>query len=114
MADNFFDDAFSQSASVKKDKPKKEAKKEAEEASDKRKLKVMKQALLDLRKEKEDLESQMVVLKARNKELEVDQAETSNKYLKLYDEWDMQQQQLTEINFKFVQQQAIINSLPSN
>jgi hypothetical protein len=30
-------------------------------------------------------------LKARNKELEVDQAETSNKYLKLYDEWDLQQ-----------------------
>jgi hypothetical protein len=57
MADNFFDETFSQSASMKKDKPKKDVKREAEEASDKRKLKVMKQALLDLRKEKEDLES---------------------------------------------------------
>lgn len=92
---NFFDDSFSQQSSTKKEKkPKKDLKKEAEEASDKKKLKVVKQALLDLRKEKEDNELTLNILKTRNKELESQNAETSNKYLKLYDENDRLQELL--------------------
>lgn len=55
----------------------------------------MKQALLDLRKEKEDQEEQLRIMKARCTELELEQADTSNKYLKLYDENDRLQELLS-------------------
>jgi hypothetical protein len=48
----------------------------------------MKQALLEIRKEKEELEIQLGSLQKRNKELEKENADTSNKYLRLYDEND--------------------------
>ena len=48
----------------------------------------MKQALIDFRKEKEELESQISLLTSRNKELEKENADTTNKYLRLYDEND--------------------------
>jgi len=48
----------------------------------------MKAALIDIRKEKEDLEEQIVSLQNRNKELEKENADTTNKYLRLYDEND--------------------------
>ena len=50
---------------------------------------------MDLRKEKEDQEEQLRILKARNTELELEQADTSNKYLKLYDENDKLQELLS-------------------
>lgn len=58
MEPNFFDDSFSQSSKTSKSKAstKERVKKDAEEQSDKKKLKLVKQALLDLRREKEDLE----------------------------------------------------------
>lgn len=48
----------------------------------------MKQALLDARTAKEELEAELTSLKARNRELEKENADTSNKYLRLYDEND--------------------------
>ncbi len=69
-------------------------KKEAEEASDKKKLKVVKQALIETRQAKEDLEKELNALKTRNRELEKENADTSNKYLRLYDENDKLQEVL--------------------
>jgi len=51
--------------------------------------------LLDIRKEKEDQDEQLRIMKARCTELELEQADTSNKYLKLYDENDRLQELLS-------------------
>jgi predicted nuclease with TOPRIM domain len=57
----------------------------------------MKQALLEIRKEKEELEIQLGSLQKRNKELEKENADTSNKYLRLYDENDKLQEVLQNL-----------------
>lgn len=85
---NFFDDSFSQKSETKSKNSRKELKREAEEASDKKKLKVIKQALIESRQAKEDLDKELNALKTRNRELEKENADTSNKYLRLYDEND--------------------------
>ena len=75
-------------------------KKEAEEASDKKKLKVVKQALIETRQAKEDLEKELNALKTRNRELEKENADTSNKYLRLYDENDKLQEVLQNLQYQ--------------
>ena len=56
MVENFFDDTFSQHSSNSKiTKPKKDAKNKEDEASDKKKLKILKEALQDERKHKDEL-----------------------------------------------------------
>lgn len=75
-------------------------KKEAEEASDKKKLRVIKQALIETRQAKEDLEKELNALKTRNRELEKENADTSNKYLRLYDENDKLQEVLQNLQYQ--------------
>jgi len=57
----------------------------------------VKQALLDARTAKEELEAELTSLKARNRELEKENADTSNKYLRLYDENDKLQEVLQNL-----------------
>ena len=97
---NFFDDSFSQKSSTKSKNSKTDLKQKAEEASDKKKLKVVKQALLDARTAKEELEVELTSLKARNRELEKENADTSNKYLRLYDENDKLQEVLQNLQYQ--------------
>ena len=97
---NFFDDSFSQKSESKSKNSRKEMKKEAEEASDKKKLKVVKQALIETRQAKEDLEKELNALKTRNRELEKENADTSNKYLRLYDENDKLQEVLQNLQYQ--------------
>jgi hypothetical protein len=67
---NFFDDSFSQKESTKSKSSKKDLKEKTEKDSDKKKLKIVKQALLELRKEKEELAEELQSLRFRNQELE--------------------------------------------
>ena len=93
MAENFFDDSFSQkSGPSTKSKSRKEIKEKEEAASDKKKIKILKAALVDERQNKEDMMAELQALKQRNKELELECHETSNKYLRLYDENDKLQE----------------------
>jgi len=55
MVDNFFDDSFSQHSKQSKSK----TNKKEDEASDKKKIKVLKEALQDERKAKAELQTQM-------------------------------------------------------
>lgn len=59
-----------------------------QEVSDRKKIKVLKQALKDERSQKASLEEEMAVLKERNRELSKEHETMSNKYLALYDEND--------------------------
>ena len=63
-------------------------KKSAEEISDRKKIKVLKQALKDERNMKSNLQEELQVVKDRNKELTKEHETLSNKYLSLYDEND--------------------------
>jgi len=56
--------------------------------TDKKKLKVLKTALKEERHAKEELINELQAIKNRNQELEKENDETNNKYLKLYDEND--------------------------
>lgn len=53
-------------------------------------------------------------MKARCTELELEQADTSNKYLKLYDENDRLQELLSTCQAQMLQLQAVIDSMPKN
>jgi len=55
---------------------------------------LIKQAYIDVRKEKEELEQQLQFQKQRNAELEKDNAETSQKYMRLYEENEKLQETL--------------------
>lgn len=63
-------------------------KKTAEEISDRKKIKVLKQALKDERAQKAHLDEELNVLKERNREMTKEHETMSNKYLALYDEND--------------------------
>ena len=94
---NFFDDSFSQKSESKSKSSRKEIKREAEKTSDKKKLQVVKTALIETRAAKEELEKELNALKTRNRELEKENADTSNKYLRLYDENDKLQEVLQNL-----------------
>lgn len=63
-------------------------KKTAEELTDRKKIKVLKQAMKDERNAKSVLQEELDVVKERNKELVKEGETMSNKYLALYDEND--------------------------
>ena len=63
-------------------------KKSAEEVSDRKKIKVLKQALKDERQKTSSCQEELDVLKERNRELTKEHETMSNKYLSLYDEND--------------------------
>lgn len=100
MAENFFDDAFSQkSGPSSKSKTRNEIRKKEEAASEKKKIKVLKEKLIEERAEREQLQNEMIALKARNKELEKECQDSSNKYLRLYEENDKLQEHIQEQQF---------------
>ena len=60
----------------------------AEGATEKKKIKLLKQGLKDARQEIEALKEELKTMQERNKELTLEGEKTSSKYLKLYDEND--------------------------
>lgn len=119
VSTNFFDDSQSmaskQSKREKKDKKdKKVMKQEAEEVADKKKLKVMKQALLELRKEKDDLSEQVTSLSERCRELEKDNSDTNNKYMRLYEENDQLQEQLQKHQYTLTSKKDVSHVIKSH
>ena len=77
--------------------------KTAEEVSDRKKIKVLKQALKDERAQKGSLQEELNVLKERNRELSKEHETMSNKYLSLYDENDKLQELLNTMQYKIQQ-----------
>ena len=76
------------------------AKKTAEEISDRKKIKVLKQAMKDERAGKAVIQEELDVVKERNKELRKENEVMSNKYLALYDENDKSQELLKTMQFR--------------
>ena len=68
--------------------------------ADKKKLKVLKQALKDERNDKQQLNDQIATLTLRNKELAKENESLSTKYLSLYDENDRLQEYLQTLQYK--------------
>ena len=68
--------------------------------ADKKKLKVLKQALKDERNDKQQLNDQIATLTLRNKELAKENESISTKYLSLYDENDRLQEYLQTLQYK--------------
>lgn len=75
-------------------------KKTAEELTDRKKIKVLKQAMKDERNEKSVLKEELNVVKERNKELVKEHETMSNKYLALYDENDKLQELLNTMQYR--------------
>lgn len=75
-------------------------KKTAEEVSDRKKIKVLKQALKDERAQKGAVKEELDVVKERNKELVKEHEIMSNKYLALYDENDKLQELLNTMQYR--------------
>ena len=76
------------------------AKRTTEEVSDRKKIKVLKQALKDERAQKSSIKEEFDVLKERNKELTKEHEIMSNKYLSLYDENDKLQELLNTMQYR--------------
>ena len=68
--------------------------------ADKKKLKVLKQALKDERAQKQQLADETATLTLRNKELQKENDAISSKYLSLYDENDKLQEYLQTLQYK--------------
>ena len=75
-------------------------KKTSEEINDRKKIKVLKQALKDERAQKCSLQEELDVVKERNKELVKEHETMSNKYLALYDENDKLQELLNTMQYR--------------
>lgn len=86
---------FSETQSMRSRKPKDDA-----QQAERKKLKVLKQALKDERAIKTHLEDEIKVLTERNKELSKENESMSNKYLGLYDENDKLQEMLVSLQYK--------------
>ena len=71
-----------------------------QEVSDRKKIKVLKQALKDERSQKASMEEEIAVLKERNRELSKEHETMSNKYLALYDENDKLQELLNTMQYR--------------
>ena len=69
----------------------------------KKKLTVLKKALLDERSAREDLQGENQFLKKKQAEIEEENNATNDKYLKLYDENDRLSEQLQELQAKITQ-----------
>lgn len=78
-------------------------KKTTEEISDRKKIKVLKQAMKEERASKAVILEELEVLKERNKELRKENEVMSNKYLALYDENDKLQELLNTMQFRIQQ-----------
>ena len=95
---NFFDEEFSMKSKevtqASTSQSRKELRDKEEATNDKKKLKVLKAALVEERAAKEDTLAEFSAMKQRLKELEQENHETSTKYLKLYEENDRLQEQL--------------------
>ena len=100
MVDNFFDDSFSQKSGTTAKSKNKELRAKEEAASDKKKLKIIKEALKEERRLREEATEQLEALKSRSRELEKECNETSNKYLKLYDENDKLQEYIQSLQYQ--------------
>lgn len=70
------------------------------EPSDKKKLKVLKNALKEERLAREELAIEVNALKQRNRELEKEHGEVNNKYLDIYEENDKLQEQIQTLQYK--------------
>ena len=75
-------------------------KKTAEEVSDRKKIKVLRQAMKDERAQKAAIQEELDVLKERNRELSKEHETMSNKYLALYDENDKLQELLNTMQYR--------------
>lgn len=70
------------------------------EPSDKKKLKVLKNALKEERTAREELTIEVNALKQRNCELEEEYSEINNKYLEIYEQNDRLQEQIQILQYK--------------
>ena len=70
------------------------------DVGDKKKLKVLKQALKDERSQKQTLNEEIKTLTTRNKELQKEYEQLDTKYLSLYDENDRLQEYLQALQYK--------------
>ena len=75
-------------------------KKSTEEISDRKKIKVLKQAMKDDRAGKAVVQEELDLVKERMKELRKENEVMSNKYLALYDENDKLQELLNTMQFR--------------
>ena len=75
-------------------------KRSAEEVSDRKKIKVLKQALKDEREKSAGLQEELDVVKERNRELTKEHETMSSKYLSLYDENDKLQELLNTLLYR--------------
>ena len=78
----------------------KKSKQTTEEISDRKKIKVLKQAMKDERAGKAVVQEELDVMKERNRELRKENEVMSNKYLALYDENDKLQELLNTMQFR--------------
>ena len=76
------------------------------EVNDRKKIKVLKQALKDERAQKGSLQEELDVVKERNKELVKEHEVMSNKYLALYDENDKLQELLNTMQYRIQNAEA--------
>lgn len=75
-------------------------KRSAQEINDRKKIKVLKQALKDERNQKSSFSEELDVVKERNRELTKEFDTMSNKYLALYDENDKLQELLNNMQYR--------------
>ena len=75
-------------------------KKTTEEISDRKKIKVLKQAMKDEREQFAITKEELEVQKQRNRYLTKEKEEMSNKYLALYDENDKLQELLNTMQYR--------------
>lgn len=75
-------------------------KRSAQEVTDRKKIKVLKQALKDERNSKQSLQEELDVVKLRNRELAKENESMSNKYLAMYEENDKLQELLSSLKSK--------------
>lgn len=76
------------------------AKRSAEEINDRKKIKVLKQAMKDERNKNASQAEELEVMKERNRELTKEHETMSNKYLALYDENDKLQELLNTMQYR--------------
>lgn len=70
------------------------------DVSDKKKLKVLKKALLEERSKTKEQAIEIDALKKRNQELEKEYTDINNKYLETYEENDKLQEQVHTLQYK--------------